>query len=99
VKEEEDVTVKEEEDEKEEDAVFGVKDEEVEMTVTSKASNGELSRKMVLRNRALTNSSTVLNTEAQTLQLLNLYSVLKGKYAIATSIFGLLNYLFIAIDS
>ncbi|XP_031656225.1 cilia- and flagella-associated protein 251-like isoform X2 [Oncorhynchus kisutch] len=34
VKEEEDVTVKEEEEEKEEDAVFGVKEEKGEMTVT-----------------------------------------------------------------
>ncbi|XP_064815619.1 cilia- and flagella-associated protein 251-like isoform X3 [Oncorhynchus masou masou] len=36
VKEEEDVTVKEEEEEREEDAVFGVKEEEDEMTVTLK---------------------------------------------------------------
>ncbi|KAM9492790.1 uncharacterized protein ACWYII_004501 isoform 2-T2 [Salvelinus alpinus] len=41
VKEEEDVTVKEEEEEKEEDAVFGVKEEAGEMTVTLKEEKEE----------------------------------------------------------
>ncbi|XP_071212348.1 DNA ligase 1-like [Salvelinus alpinus] len=78
VKEEEDVTVK-----GEEDAVYGAKEEEGEMTVTSKkeeeeeeetgylgpvsqthlqasnGSNGELSNKMVLRNRSLINTSRI----------------------------------------
>ncbi|KAM9492614.1 uncharacterized protein ACWYII_004385 isoform 5-T5 [Salvelinus alpinus] len=68
VKEEEDVTVKEEE-EKGDDAVFGVKEEEGEITEEEtgclrpvsqthlKASNDEISRKMVLRNSVLINTT------------------------------------------
>ena len=101
VKEEEDevtVTSKKEEEEDEETGYLGP----VSQThlQASDGSNNELSRKMVLRNRALINTSKYsLKNRGTNSAVVGLMFGVKGEICNATSIFLLLNYLFIVIDS
>jgi hypothetical protein len=98
--EEEEVTVtskKEEEEDEETGYLCPVSQKHIQ---ASNGSNNEFSRKMVLRNRALISTSKYcLKDRGTNSAVVGLMFGVKGEICNATSIFLLLNCLFIVIDS